>query len=61
MKKIFALILTAVLSLTLLAGCGASGKTLADIKEAGKLIVATSPDFPPFENLRRRRSSRHRG
>ena len=51
MKKIFALILTAVLSLTLLAGCGASGKTLADIKEAGKLIVATSPDFPPFENL----------
>ena len=51
MEKIFALILTAVLSLTLLAGCGASGKTLADIKEAGKLIVATSPDFPPFENL----------
>ena len=40
-----------MLSLTLLAGCGASGKTLADIKEAGKLIVATSPDFPPFENL----------
>ncbi len=51
MKKIFALILTSVMALTLLAGCGASGKTLEEVKEAGKLVVATSPDFPPFENL----------
>ncbi len=51
MKKIFALILTLVLSLTLLAGCGASGSTLADVQAAGKLVVATSPDFPPFESL----------
>jgi polar amino acid transport system substrate-binding protein len=33
------------------AGCGAKGKTLAQVKEAGKLTVATSPDFPPFESL----------
>jgi polar amino acid transport system substrate-binding protein len=24
---------------------------LAEVKKAGKLVIATSPDFPPFENL----------
>ena len=54
MKKIISIIL----ALTLMVGCalsltscGAKGKTLAEVKEAGKLVVATSPDFPPFENL----------
>ena len=28
-----------------------SGKTLEGIKSAGKLVMATSPDFPPFESL----------
>ena len=32
-------------------GCGAKGKTLAEVKEAGKLVIATSPDFPPFETI----------
>ena len=50
MKKLIALILIAVLCLSL-AACGAKGPTLADVKKAGKLVVATSPDFPPFENL----------
>ncbi len=53
MKKIVALILAAVM-LTLsftLTSCGVKGKTLAEVKEAGKLVVATSPDFPPFESL----------
>ena len=54
MKKIVSLILALALicgaALTL-ASCGAKGKTLAEVKEAGKLVVATSPDFPPFENL----------
>ena len=51
MKKIIALALVLVLCLSL-AACGAKkGPTLADIKKAGKLVVATSPDFPPFENL----------
>ena len=52
MKKIFALAL-AVLTLALcFAGCGGpKGATLDDVKKAGKLVVATSPDFPPFESL----------
>ena len=50
MKKLFAIILVLVLCLSL-AACGAKGATLADVKAAGKLTVATSPDFPPFESL----------
>ncbi len=54
MKKIISLVMCAVLLFTCafaLTSCGAKGKTLAEVKEAGKLVVATSPDFPPFENL----------
>ena len=52
MKKMIALILALTLCLTLFTACGGSkGKTLADVKKAGKLVVATSPDFPPFESL----------
>ena len=50
MKKIIALALVLVLCLSL-AACTAKGPTLADVKKAGKLTVATSPDFPPFESL----------
>ena len=53
MKKILSLILVAVMLLSVLSftGCGKDGKTLAEVKKAGKLTVATSPDFPPFESL----------
>ena len=34
-----------------LTACSAKGPTLADVQKAGKLTVATSPDFPPFESL----------
>ena len=54
MKKIISIILalTVMVGCALsLTSCGAKGKTLAEVKEAGKLVVATSPDFPPFENL----------
>ena len=51
MKKIIALILCLATLVCLFASCGAKGKTLADVKAAGKLTVATSPDFPPFESL----------
>ncbi len=54
MKKIISLVMCAALLFTCafaLTSCGAKGKTLAEVKEAGKLVVATSPDFPPFENL----------
>jgi polar amino acid transport system substrate-binding protein len=51
MKKIICLVLTLVMMLGVLTSCSAKGKTLAEVKEAGKLVVATSPDFPPFESL----------
>ncbi|MBE6757282.1 MAG: amino acid ABC transporter substrate-binding protein [Ruminococcaceae bacterium] len=51
MKKILALVLATVLLLTCLSACGKKGVTMADIEKAGELVVATSPDFPPFENL----------
>lgn len=50
MKKVLALILAVVLAIGL-AGCSASGKTLQEVKDAGELVIATSPDFPPFESL----------
>ncbi len=53
MKKLISLTL-AVLMLALCisaTGCGAKGKTLAQVKSAGELVIATSPDFPPFESL----------
>ena len=51
MKKI-ALVLVIVMMLAMLTGCGSDkGVTLKDIQKAGELVVATSPDFPPFENL----------
>ncbi len=52
MKKLTAFLLTALMLCTLLAGCGEkSGTTLASVQKAGKLSIATSPDFPPFESL----------
>lgn len=52
MKKFIAIALMVCLMLTCFAGCGSStGTTLADVQSAGKLTIATSPDFPPFESL----------
>lgn len=51
MKKSLALLLAVVFMALCFTGCSAKGKTLAEVKEAGKLVIATSPDFPPFENL----------
>lgn len=51
MKKILALALCALMIVCLFTGCSAKGKTLDQVKAAGKLTVATSPDFPPFESL----------
>lgn len=60
MKKIIAIILTLVLTCTLFAACGSSQEetdtattttesALEKVKNAGKLSIATSPDFEPFE------------
>ena len=52
MKKIIALVLALVMICACLTACGgAKGATLKDVQKAGKLVVATSPDFPPFESL----------
>lgn len=61
MKKFIALVLALCFCLAL-AGCGVQtetatdaaatdGKTLAGVKAAGQIVMATSPDFPPFESL----------
>lgn len=50
MKKILALLLTVVMCFSFTA-CGSKGKSLEDVKKSGKLTIATSPDFPPFEYL----------
>lgn len=54
MKKLLSLILALTLACVCVlsfASCGKKGKTLDEVKAAGELVVATSPDFPPFENL----------
>ncbi|MBR6595519.1 MAG: transporter substrate-binding domain-containing protein [Oscillospiraceae bacterium] len=51
MKKIIALVLVLIMAAACLTACGAKGATLKDVQKAGKLTVATSPDFPPFESL----------
>ena len=51
MKKMIALVLVLVMAAAFLTACGGSGVALADVQKAGKLVIATSPDFPPFENL----------
>ena len=52
MKKIIALVLALVMIAACLTACGgAKGATLKDVQKAGKLTIATSPDFPPFESL----------
>ena len=56
--KLTAFALALVMALGLLAGCGSSNSdTNSDANTSGddaaktKLVVATSPDFPPFESL----------
>ncbi len=48
MKKFFALLIAIVMIMT----CSlAMADRLEDIKAAGKLVVATSPDWPPYEYI----------
>lgn len=48
MKKWIAILTTAVLALSLFAGCGTSGGKGMTI-EKGKLIMSTNAEFPPYE------------
>lgn len=50
--KLTALVMALVMVLAMATGCGSSGAADAgDGSETAKLVVATSPDFPPFESL----------
>ena len=52
LKKIFAVALAVMMLCACLTACGGNkAATLDSVKKAGKLTIATSPDFPPFENL----------
>lgn len=51
MKKIIALALVAVMFAFCFVSCGKKGITLEQVKKNGQLVMATSPDFPPFEEL----------
>jgi len=51
MKKTIALVLAVMLLALTLTACGGKGASLDKIQKAGKLVIATSPDFPPFESL----------
>ena len=48
MKKLFALVLAIAMIMTCTA---AMADRLADIQAAGKLVIATSPDWPPYEYI----------
>ena len=50
-KKIAAVVLSVLLLASCLTACGGGAATLDSVKKAGKLTIATSPDFPPFEEL----------
>lgn len=49
-NKFFAMALAIIMLLSLCA-CGGKDTSLADVQKAGKLVIATSPDFPPFESI----------
>ena len=51
LKKVFALTLVLLMVVGCLTACGSEPLTLEKLQEGGKLIIGTSPDFPPFEML----------
>ncbi len=50
-KKTLIILLALVLIASIFTSCSKSGTTLASVQKKGKLSIATSPDFPPFESL----------
>ena len=51
LKKVFALCFVLILVVGCLSACGSKALTVANVQKAGKLVIGTSPDFPPFESL----------
>ena len=50
-KKTLIILLSLVLIASIFTSCSKSGTSLASVQKKGKLSIATSPDFPPFESL----------
>lgn len=51
LKKLVAAALAVLTLTTALSGCGSKGKTVEDIKKAGKLVMATDAAWAPFEYI----------
>ena len=51
MKKLLSLILAVIMMLSVTAAMAEPANRLEKIKADGKLLVATSPDYPPYEFL----------
>ena len=51
LKKIIALSLALIMVSFCLVACGSQKLTVESVQSAGKLVIGTSPDFPPFEFL----------
>lgn len=49
MKKLLCAAMAAAMLMATMSGCGSSQNRLEKIKESGKLVLATSPDFAPME------------
>lgn len=51
LKKIVAFSLVLVMVLVCMSACNSTKLTVESVQKAGKLVMGTSPDFPPFESL----------
>ena len=51
LKKLVALSLVLVMVIVCMSACGSQKLTVESVQKAGKLVIGTSPDFPPFESL----------
>ena len=49
MKKLFAVVLAALMVAALFAGCGSKSGSGVKTLESGKLIMSTNAAFPPYE------------
>ena len=50
-KRIVALCIAVMMIAVCFTACGSNKVTVESVQKAGKLSIATSPDFPPFESL----------
>ena len=50
-KKAIVFIMILAMAVACFAGCGSKALTVESIQKASKLVIGTSPDFPPFEML----------